>query len=283
MSFRVQLALVRDLRPASIRRCRLDHRTACAGGSNRSPPVLHDGASRAERYHRRVATKDDDEPAAAGPIATNRPAPRRRRADGEKTRRKILDAAVACILDTGYYHASTNQIASRAGVTWGALQNLFGSREALLIEVLNERWGLLQRAVADADIVGETVEDRLHEVLTVLASYYGQPEHLAQIQILLDLSRNPKTSAETRDAVAAHGRELVRAWKPLFGKALGEAAEDDELVRYAFSALRGYLVGHVVSSSIAETADDGTQRELLVHGVAAAVRSAAQRRGVGVG
>ncbi len=139
--------------------------------------------------------------------------------------------------------------------------------------------------MAEAEVAGATLEDRLHAVLAVLAGYYGQPEHLAQVQILLDLVRNPRTSAETRRAVEAHGRQLTRAWRPLFAEALGAAAEDDDLVRYAFTALRGYLVGHVIASSIAEVRSDRVTRDLLVRGVAAAVRSeaaAGARRGLQV-
>jgi len=57
---------------------------------------------------------------------------RRRRSDGELTRQKVLDAAIQTILEVGYYQASSNAIARRAGVTWGTLQHQFGTREALL-------------------------------------------------------------------------------------------------------------------------------------------------------
>ena len=84
-------------------------------------------------------------------------ATRRRRSDGEVTRRKVLDAAIQTILQVGYYQASTNAIARRAGVTWGALQHQFGTREALLLEVLNERWGRLHDQMATAEIHGATL------------------------------------------------------------------------------------------------------------------------------
>jgi hypothetical protein len=129
-------------------------------------------------------------------------------------------------------------------------------------------------------VVDGTLEERLTSVLDVLASHYGQPEHLVQLQIILDLTRNPNTSSETRQAIAVHGAELSRAWQPLFDQALGEAASDPELVRYAFLALRGYLMGNVVSTNVADTADDTVVRELLVRGVAEALRSEAARRGL---
>jgi len=210
------------------------------------------------------------------------PAPRKRRSDGEVTRRRVLDAAVETILATGYYQASTNEMARRAGVTWGALQHQFGTREALLLEVVNDRWLRLQAAVAGAEVSGVTLEERLHAVLDVLSEHYGAPDQLAQIQILLDLSHNPNTSEETRRAVAGHGRQLTRAWQPLFSRALGRAAAEEDLVRYAFTTLRGYLQGGLIARSIAETPSDRIPRQLLVRGVAAAVRAEAAARGIEV-
>jgi AcrR family transcriptional regulator len=213
--------------------------------------------------------------AETGPATT-----RRRRSDGEVTRQKVLDAAVDTILELGYYHASSNAIARRAGVTWGALQHQFGTREALLLEVLNERWGRLHEQMATAEIHGATLEDRLARVLEVLDTHYSAPEHLVQLQILLDLTHNPDTSDDARDAIAAHGRALNDAWQPLFVQALGPAARFTSLVAYSFLALRGYPTSQLIASSIAATASDTRQRDLLVRGVAAAVRQDAAARGV---
>lgn len=207
---------------------------------------------------------------------------RRRRADSEVSRRRVLDAAVECILECGYYKTSTNEIARRAGVTWGTLQYQFGTRDALLVEVLNDRWETVQRAIADAEIVGATLEDRLGEMVEVLATHYGVPAHVAHLQIVIDLTHNPDTSDDIRRAVAAHGRELVRAWQPLVDRALGDAAQQEELVRYACAALRGYLIDHAILRSIDDIENDRVSRELLVRGVAAAIRGEAASRGITV-
>jgi AcrR family transcriptional regulator len=205
---------------------------------------------------------------------------RRRRSDGEVTRRRVIDAAITSILESGYYQTSSNGIARAAGVTWGALQHQFGTREALMLEVVNDRWLRLRKAMATAEIGGDTLEARLHAVLDLLEAHYGSPEHLANVQILLDLSHNPSTSTETRAAAAEHGRQLTSAWGPLFRRALGDAADEEDLVRYAFTTLRGYLVGQLIARSIAETRNDRVPRELLVAGVAAAIRTEASARGI---
>jgi len=194
----------------------------------------------------------------------------------------VLDAVVESVLDVGYYKASSNEIARRAGVTWGAIQHLFGSREALMLDVLDDGWARLHAAVANTEITGATLDDRLREVLDVLASYYEQPSYIVQVQILLDLAKNPATSAETRAAIERHGQELAQAWQPLFAQALGPAAEFNELSVYAFTALRGYLSSRVIASSITDVPDDTTTRSLLVRGVADAIRDEAAARGVRV-
>src|SRR5207244_10664683 len=73
----------------------------------------------------------------------------------ESTRARVIDAAIACILDEGFYRASSNKIAKRAGVTWGVIQYHFGTREALMLAV-HERG----RAERDRCLVGARIGGR---------------------------------------------------------------------------------------------------------------------------
>jgi AcrR family transcriptional regulator len=205
------------------------------------------------------------------------PKPRARR-DPEATRRKVTDAAVESILDVGYYESSSNEIARRAGVTWGVIQHQFGTREALLLEVLDDMWSRLQASVANADVGTGSLEARLHTLLDVLALHYGSREHLVALQIGLDLANNPNTSAETRRAVIRHADRLARAWQPLSVDTLGPLADDPELVSYTFAALRGYLIGYTTAREFGPKKRDETERQLLVDGIAASLRAEAKRR-----
>lgn len=204
---------------------------------------------------------------------------RRQRADGAATRARMLDAVVECILDNGYYQASSNAIARHAGVTWGAIQHQFGTREALLLAVLEDRWQRLTDHIEAADVAGDTLEERLACVMAALESHYGSPEHLVVMQIMLDLVQSPATTEATKRAVVRHGRKLTRVWRPLFTKALGEAASDETFVRYAFLTIRGYLSAGTMATRLAPQRPDATIRTLLLRGVACAIRErAAQSR-----
>jgi AcrR family transcriptional regulator len=205
-----------------------------------------------------------------------------RRADAEATRARVLDAAVRCILDVGYYQASSNAIAREAGVTWGTIQHQFGTREALLLEVLKESLGKLDDDLARAAVAGADLEERLRSVLELLEGHYGRPEHLVSIQILLDLSADPGTSSSARRAVQQHGRSLTRIWEPYFVQAMGEAGQCAELVQYVFLTLRGYLTANLLVSRLQSVGHDPVIRDLLVKGVACSLTDRARELGLSI-
>jgi AcrR family transcriptional regulator len=204
----------------------------------------------------------------------------RARRDPEATRRKVIDAAIESILEVGYYESSSNEIARRAGVTWGVIQHQFGTREALLLDVLDDMWARLQESVQHADVGTGPLEKRLGALLEVLAAHYGSNEHLVAMQIGLDLAHNPNTSAQTRRAVIRHADRLARAWHPLSVNTLGPLAEQPDLVAYTFGALRGYLIGNTIAREFGPNQRDATERVLLVEGIAASLRAEARRRGL---
>src|SRR5487761_1710234 len=89
--------------------------------------------------------------------------PRRRggsSADDLGTRQKLIDAAIRTILEQGFYRASSNAIADTAGLSWGVIQYYFGSRENLMLSVLEEGTRRLSEDLAKADLSGKTLTER---------------------------------------------------------------------------------------------------------------------------
>jgi TetR/AcrR family transcriptional regulator, regulator of cefoperazone and chloramphenicol sensitivity len=160
----------------------------------------------------------------------------------ESTRARVVDAAIACILDEGFYRASSNKIAKRAGVTWGVIQYHFGTREALLVAVHERGLEELDRCLTDAVIVGGTVEARLESFVDALWSYYRRPEFLAYMQVVLNLSHDPTTAESTRLALKT-SQDRVGARLPALGRSvLGDGpsdAEVEETARFLYNVVRG--------------------------------------------
>src|SRR5437764_9696661 len=120
----------------------------------------------------------------------------------------MIAAAVDTIVEEGYYRASSNRIAERAGVTWGVIQYHFGTREQLLLAVAQSGAEHLLTSLRDAEIHGDTVEARLDSLADAIWAHYSTPRFLAHVQVLLNLSKDPRTSAATVESLAAAEREV---------------------------------------------------------------------------
>jgi AcrR family transcriptional regulator len=182
------------------------------------------------------------------------PSRRRRSATGrddQGTRQRVIEAAIRCILEQGFYRASSNAIAETAGLSWGVIQYYFGSRESLMLAVVEEGSRRLTEGLAKTEITGDTMPERLEQYFAVLESYYGDPEYLAFIQALLNLNHDPRTSAQTlesmtRDA-AAIDTQLVRLTNQLFA---GTGVRRRVLKTFPFYVLRGMALSEVMLSTL---------------------------------
>src|SRR4051794_15057030 len=172
--------------------------------------------------------------------------------DGEDTTTaaKVIDAAVQCILDEGVYRASSNQIARRAGVTWGVIQYHFGTREGLLLAVFRNSADALLAHLENATITGDTTSERLESLADVIWSYYRRPEFLAYIQILLNLTHDPTTADDTRDTLTTLNQRTFGLWQSLINQALPEESRSPETARLLFDVLRGLAIGQELTDAI---------------------------------
>jgi AcrR family transcriptional regulator len=167
------------------------------------------------------------------------------------TQRRVIDAAVGCILECGFYRASANEIVRRAGVTWGVIQHYYGTREALMLAVLQDGARHFAELMEAAHIEGDTADDRLEHLLDVLTSHYGQPEFLAYLQVLLNMDLDPRTSVEVRKTmrvVAARSQDHVRR---LLREALGPATSTPDLANTVFLVLRGFAISQQLQGTMA--------------------------------
>ena len=160
----------------------------------------------------------------------------------DSTRARVIDAAVACILDEGFYRASSNKIARRAGVTWGVIQYHFGTREALLLAVHERGLDELDRCLADAVVTGDSVEARLRSFVDALWGYYRRPEFLAYMQVMLNLSHDPTTADSTQAALKSVGARVNQRVPALVRAVLAADvpdAETERIGRFLYNVVRG--------------------------------------------
>ncbi|MGW4339535.1 TetR/AcrR family transcriptional regulator [Rhodococcus koreensis] len=173
----------------------------------------------------------------------------RSRATDDSTRNAVIEATLDTICDLGYYKASSNEIARRADVTWGVIQYYFGTREGLLTAVLEEAVDGALTSLDSVHIVGSDRRMRLRQLHNLVLSYYGNRRYVAVLQILWNLSRDPRTTDATEESVVRHSTKLISRWRTLLADAFEETLSD-EAVWMAFTLMWGVAMEQAANEYI---------------------------------
>ncbi|MEV5240954.1 TetR/AcrR family transcriptional regulator [Streptomyces cinnamoneus] len=136
------------------------------------------------------------------------------------TRQRLLEAAISCLSEYGWAGSTVSVVAERAGVSRGAAQHHFPTREDLFTAaveyVAEERSAALRSVVAAASpIVGPA---RRYVVVTELVELYTGPLFRAALQLWVAASNDHSQLRERVTALEAHvGRETHRMAVELLG------------------------------------------------------------------
>lgn len=145
-------------------------------------------------------------------------------ADGA-VRRRILEAAFAAFMESGYAQTSTLEIATRARVSKRALYDLVGNKQAMLVACITERAKRLQ---VPADLPEPRDRAALEDALTAFGT-----------QLLREIS-DPAVIAVFRLAIA----EAVRA--PEVARALDSIARQTSRAALCAIITRAQSAGVIV-------------------------------------
>ncbi|MDQ1435794.1 MAG: hypothetical protein QOF59_2610 [Actinomycetota bacterium] len=217
-------------------------------------------------------------------VAVPRDRSRRRRkatdADEVSGRTQIIEAAIASILEVGFYRSSTNEIARRANVSWGALQYHFGTREVLLLAIVKELDRRFIEDLQSARVEGDSPEERISSLYRLLARHYDSPTSLVRLQILLNLQHDPDTSADVMAEITETAAQAETPLRQLLRQAIG-GRPGKAGVDALFHALRGFALSRQLSSAIpleGSRAPGPDAVRLLIRGMAAAEAGASDKR-----
>ncbi|MET8825934.1 TetR/AcrR family transcriptional regulator [Streptomyces sp. NPDC004610] len=152
------------------------------------------------------ATQDTDD-RAADPI--NQTADRLPKQDRSRlTRQRLLEAAVACLAEYGWAGSTVSVVAERAGVSRGAAQHHFPTREDLFtaaVEYVAEERSLALRALFPEGACGDR-----RVVVTALVGLYTGPLFRAALHLWVAASDEEQLRARVTELEARVGREAHR-------------------------------------------------------------------------
>ncbi len=188
------------------------------------------------------------------------PQPRQEASDGTGARARILEAAFAAFMKSGYAAASTLEIATRARVSKRELYALVGNKQKMLIACISER---AKRLDVPADLPVLRDRETLEKVLVSFGMKFvrevSDPAVLAVFRLAIAEAVQAPEVARTLDSI---GREASRA---ALRKIMAEA-QASGLLRGRPAELGGQFAGllwrDLIISLLLGVAERPTPREI---------------------
>ncbi|MFK4145877.1 TetR/AcrR family transcriptional regulator [Streptomyces sp. NPDC004065] len=131
------------------------------------------------------------------------------------TRRRLLEAAVACLAEHGWAGSTVSVVAERAGVSRGAAQHHFPTREDLFtaaVEFVAE-----ERSTALRELFPDGAAGDRRAVLAALVDLFTGPLFRAALHLWVAASNEDQLRARVTELEARVGRETHRIAVDLLG------------------------------------------------------------------
>lgn len=172
------------------------------------------------------------------------------------TRQRLLESAVHCLAEYGWSAATVSVIADDAGISRGALQHHFPTREELVVAALEymfqERTARVERLTAPT---GDGAE-RVHTVVVTLIDMFNGDLFRAALQAWTAAAADE----QVREVIAPLERRFARSVHALAVQHLGVDDEDPHvrtLIQATLDLARGLALADLLS-------DDSKRRERIV-------------------
>lgn len=156
----------------------------------------------------------------------------------------ICRAAIACLCELGYAETSISRVVERAGVSKGALQHHFPTKEDLITTVTDR---LIQRSVDRHDqFRKEVVESSEDSVSAYLRSMWADLINTKQYRALLEILNAARTDRKLRERLSPTlhhwNAELDRHWAALFEPIGGREREVELVMVMSRCLMRGLVI-----------------------------------------
>jgi len=171
----------------------------------------------------------------------------------ERARKTICEATVECLAEFGYSETSISRVVDRAGVSKGALQHHFPSKEDLMASTASY---LLARPVEYSS--RDTSLDIRERLRTFWARMTNTRAYLALLEILIAARTDRVLQARIADGLKTSIREIDERFLPTISE-LADKEQDDVLLLLTANRclMRGLLVENQYGIS------ESRQREVL--------------------
>jgi AcrR family transcriptional regulator len=162
------------------------------------------------------------------------------------TRQRMLEAAVHCLATKGWDASTVAVIAAEAGISRGAVQYHFPTRENLVVAALEFMFEERTTLVREFVVTPDTSATRVHRVVSALVDLYAGELFRAALQVWAAAASDP----HLRDVVVPLERRFGRDMHDLAARLLQIDAEDQQargLIQATLDLARGLALADLLT------------------------------------
>lgn len=189
-------------------------------------------------------------------VPTGREQARKEQLRSRLTRQRLMEAAVACLVDYGWSGTTTTVVAERAGVSRGAQLHHYPTRAELVVAaVAHVGQVLVDDMLASAEEL-PTGAERTEAVLQMLGDFYSGPLFVAALELWVAARTDPQLRESVRPLERRLGREAHRLTVGVLGLDDSDQAVR-EIVQGTLDMVRGMGLANLLT-------DDSTRRRVVL-------------------
>jgi AcrR family transcriptional regulator len=180
---------------------------------------------------------------------------RRRRADGEESRRRILDAAAEIAGERGYDGTSIAAVSARSGLPASSIYWYFANKDELIAAVIERSFERWLAAVALPGAEAGDMSERVRAMAVAMAKALLDTPDFLRLGLMLALERRPAEATartkflQVREVTRHRIEEAFRTLAPQLGE-----VSVRKLTTYAIAGADGLFIAHEI---------DGDQHDLI--------------------
>jgi AcrR family transcriptional regulator len=170
-----------------------------------------------------------------------------------ETRRRLLDATVACLHERGYAGTTTTEIASRAGVSRGAQLHHFPKKDELVVSALEYVFELRLRemSAAIAEPPSGSREHRLGVLIDAMWPMFKGPTFYAWLELVVASRTDPALNDAVRAASERFGEGFRIGFGALLDWPAGHEDKLNDLIGVVFGQLESMALERVLYAASA--------------------------------
>lgn len=162
------------------------------------------------------------------------------------SRNRILEAAIQIIRHEGLANATASRIAKKSGLTWGAVQHHFGTKDDVLRAILEKSHADFIEIMSEVPFDDLTQAARVDRFVDVMWAHYCGDAFMAAVDVTLAEGRDPAQRTEWSKTAKLHAKEHIALMRRAFDAATKPEAELQEMLLFVHLVLTGLAIDRIL-------------------------------------